>query len=172
MDMKFAPLTISVVQLLIEPGEFFRGLTRTTSLKKAMEFIGLGSVFYAVSSLLIGASPQAPWPMGAIFFFNALGACLISSLIAYGIGGILCRQKIGVAHFFMIHAFAWGITLFLSWLPFLLWLTEPWKWWLIYLGYRHSCRIGQRMALCIVGGTLVVQFSLFYWVMPFMVAAS
>ena len=166
MDVKTVPLTISLVQLLIEPGQFFMDITRVTSWKKAAGFLVLGSVFYALASLLIENSGQIPWLMGGIFFFNALGSALIACLIAHGIVRVIRRQRTPFMLFFMIHAFAWGITLFLSWLPFLLWLTEPWKWGLVYLGYRNGCGFGRKTALAVMVGTLAIQFSLFYWVMP------
>jgi hypothetical protein len=63
---------------------------------------------------------------------------------------------------FSIYAFSSGVTLFLSWLPFLLWITEPWKWWLICTGLKHACHLSWKKSIVIVAVSTIVLFFLVY----------
>ena len=52
--------------------------------------------------------------------------------------------------------------LLVSWLPFFVWLTEPWKWWLIGRGMTQALGFRWTQALLII----VISFSiiaLFFW---------
>ena len=152
----------AIVQLLIEPGQFFKELPKKTTVKITVGFMVLSSLFYAVASLLTGAYGQPAWIMSMVFFMNALGTVLISAIIGYTTMMMLMGKKEPFPGVLSIYAFSSGITLFLSWLPFMLWFTEPWRWWLLYTGFKNSCDVTGKQAFWIVGISLVVQVCLLY----------
>ncbi len=152
----------AIVQLLIEPGQFFMELPRKTTVKITLGFMMLSSFFYAVASLLTGAYGQSVWIMSIVFFMNALGMVLLSTVIGYVTMVLIAGKKTSFPGVLSIYAFSSGITLFLSWLPFMLWFTEPWRWWLVYTGFKNSCELTGKKAFWIVCLSLVVQVCLIY----------
>ncbi|MCK5164304.1 MAG: hypothetical protein KAQ72_11325 [Desulfobacula sp.] len=152
----------SLIQLLIEPGHFFRELGEKTTVRKALGFMVICSVFFAIASLLTGAYSKPVWIMAIIFFVNASGMILVSSFIGYTAMVLIMGKRISFSIVFSIYAFSSGVTLFMSWLPFFLWFTEPWKWWLIYTGFKNTCGFTWKQALVILVVSMTVQFFLIY----------
>ena len=148
----------AVVRLLIEPGPFFTDLSQHSRIRRAAAFLVAAALFYAVASLLTMAhGGQVPWKMGMIFFANALGTAVAAAVIGYITLVMVTGKKASFQTVFRIYAFSSGITLFISWLPFLLWLTEPWRWWLVYTGFKNSCNVTWKKALCVVVLSLGIQ---------------
>jgi len=152
----------SVIQLLIEPGLFFWELPEKITLKRTLGFMMICSVFFAGASLLTGDYSRSVWKMAGIFFINAFGMMLISSFLGYVAMVMVNGRQYSFSLVLGIYAFSWGLTLFLSWLPFFVWLTEPWKWWLIYTGFRNTCGISRKKSLIILVISMTVQFFLIY----------
>ncbi len=150
----------AIVQLLIEPGQFFMELPKKTAVKITVGFMLISSFFYAVASLLTGAYGQPMWIMSMVFFMNALGMILLSAVIGYITMVLMVGKKASFPVVLSIYAFSAGITLFLSWLPFMLWFTEPWRWWLVYTGFKNSCALTGKKAFWIMCLSLVVQVCL------------
>ena len=152
----------AIVQLLIEPGQFFKELPEKTTVKITLGFMVLSSAFYAMASLLTGAYGQPAWIMSMVFFMNALGMVLISAIIGYVTMMMLAGKKEPFSGVLSIYAFSSGITLFLSWLPFMLWFIEPWRWWLLYTGFKNCSDVTGKKAFWIVCISLLVQVCLLY----------
>ncbi len=152
----------SLIQLLIEPGQFFKELTEKTTLKRALGFMVLCCCFFAMASLLTGAYSRPAWIMAIIFFANASGMMLISSLLGYMAMVMILGKRTSFSIIFSLYVFSSGVTLFMSWLPFFLWFTEPWKWWLIYTGFKNTCGLTWKQALLILVVSMTVQFFLIY----------
>ena len=150
----------AIVQLLIEPGQFFMELSGKITVKTTVGFMLLSSLFYAVASLLTGAYAQPMWIMSLVFFTNAMGMVLLSAVIGYVTMVLMVGKKAPFSGVLGIYAFSAGITLFLSWLPFMLWFTEPWRWWLVYTGFKNSCKLTGKKSFWIVGLSLVLQVCL------------
>ncbi len=152
----------TLIQLLIEPGLFFRELPAKTRLRRAVEFMGICCTFYTLASLLTGAYSQPVMTMAPIFFANAAGLVLISSVLGYMTMVMIAGKKAPFATVFSIYAFSSGVTLFLGWLPFLVWITEPWKWWLVYTGLKNTCNLSWKKSMVIVALSTIVLFFLVY----------
>ena len=152
----------ALIQLLIEPGLFFRELAEKTRPRRAVEFIGICCLFHALASLLTGAYSQPVRIMGPVFFMNAAGMILISSALGYMAMVMIAGKKASFAIVFSIYAFSSGVTLFLSWLPFLVWITEPWKWWLICTGLNQAGHLSWKKSILIVAVSTLVLFFLVY----------
>ncbi|WP_300458994.1 YIP1 family protein [Desulfobacula sp.] len=152
----------SLIQLLIEPGQFFKELPEKTTVRKTVGFMMICCVFFTIASLLTGAYAKSGWVMAIIFFANAAGMIVISSGLGYIVMVIILGKRTSFFVIFSLYVFSSGVTLFLSWLPFLLWVTEPWKWWLIYTGFKTACQFTGKQALLILLVSMTIQFFLLY----------
>jgi hypothetical protein len=152
----------ALIQLLIEPGLFFRELVENNRPRRAVEFMVICCLFYTLASLLTGAYSQPVVIMAPIFFINAAGMIMISSTLGYLAMVMIAGKKASFGIVFSIYAFSSGVTLFLSWLPFLIWITEPWKWWLICTGLKHTCHLSWKKSIVIVALSTIVLFFLVY----------
>lgn len=150
------------IQLLIEPGAFFRELPRRATPLSSLGFMMICCVFYTVASLLTGALGRPTWISAGILFINASGMVLIGTVLGYIAMVMVIGRPISFGMVFGIYVFATGLPLFLSWLPFFAWLTEPWKYWLIYTGFRNTCNISRKLALLILFLSAAAQFFLIY----------
>ncbi len=151
----------ALIQILIEPRQFFTELSGKTTLGKSLGFCIICSLFFVSASLLTGGYPD-PVKMGSIFFFNSLGMVFISSALSYMIMVMTLGKKAGFDRLFSVHAFSAGVTLLASWMSFFFWFAEPWKWWLVYTGFKKSCGFSNKSALTILVITMVVQFFFIY----------
>ena len=152
----------SLIQLLIEPGQFFKELAENTTLKKTLGFMVICCSFFAMASLLTGAYSRPVWIMAIIFFVSAAGMILMSSLLGYTAMVMILGKRTPFSIIFSLYAFSSGVTLFISWLPFFLWFTEPWKWWLIYTGFKNTCGLTWKQALLVLLISMTIQFFLIY----------
>ncbi len=152
----------SLIQLLIEPGQFFKELPGKITIRKAIGFMVICSVFFSVASLLTGQYSRSFWIMAIIYFVNATGMIILSSLLGYAGMVMILGKRTSFLMIFSVCVFSSGVTLFVSWLPFLLWFSEPWKWWLIYTGFKNACRFKWKEALLILVISVLVQFFLIY----------
>lgn len=152
----------SLIQLLIEPGHFFRELPEKTTLRRALGFMVICCGFFAFASLLTGAYSKSVHVMAIIFFVNASGMIVISSCLGYMAMVMILGKRTSFTILFSLYVFSSGVTLFLSWLPFLLYFTEPWKWWLIYTGFKTACQFTWKQALLILVVSMTIQFFLLY----------
>ena len=151
-----------VIRLLIEPVLFFTDLPETHTPGRALGFAVLCSAFYAGAGLLTGPGPQPPAIMGMIYFANAAGLMLIGSILGFCAMVMIGSKKQAFSLVFALYAYASGITLLISWLPFMLWFTEPWKYWLVYTGFKHSCGLPRARALTVLLISVPVQWCLIY----------
>lgn len=152
----------SLIELLIEPGLFFRELAGKTTLKRTLGFMLICCGFFSMASLLTGVYSKSVFLTGIIFFVNAAGMILIASLLGYTAMVLIFGKRSSFSIIFSLYVFASGVTLFISWLPFFLWFSEPWKWWLIYTGYKNICGFTWKQALIILVISITVQFFLIY----------
>lgn len=153
----------ALIQLLIEPGAFFRMLPETISAVRVWGFLAFGTCFFALASLLTGVTfPASPAVMALAFAGNALGMVGIGAVIGYAAMVMMVGRKGAFFLVFGIYVFASGITWLISWLPFMLWFTEPWRWWLVMKGFSLSCGLAGRQAIAVVLVSVAVQWCLVY----------
>jgi len=151
-----------VIRLLIEPGQFFAELPGAHSPGRALGFTALCAGFYAGAGLLTGPGPQSAGVMAWIYFINAAGMVVISAVTGFCTMVMISGKKQGFSLVFGLYAYASGITMFISWLPFMLWFTEPWKYWLVYTGFRQSCDLSKSRAVTVILISVPVQWCLIY----------
>lgn len=151
-----------VIRLLIEPGLFFADLPGVHTLGRALGFTALCAGFYAGAGLLTGPGPQSAAVMALIYFINAAGMVLISAVTGFCTMVMICGKKQEFSLVFGLYAYASGITMLISWLPFMLWFTESWKYWLVYTGFRQSCGLSKARAITLLLISVPVQWCLIY----------
>ena len=157
LGMYFQCLT----RLLGQPRHFFSELDEKLGWKAPFGFLLVSSLFFAGASL-IGSMPEKTFVFGSIFFLNALGMTLIAACAGYGVMTMIFGRRVPFVRFFSIYAFSSGVTLLAAWVPFFIWLTEPWKWWLIGIGLRRGLGFSWRQTLVIIGISVAV-ICLFFW---------
>ncbi|WDP88547.1 MAG: hypothetical protein HUN04_01835 [Desulfobacter sp.] len=152
----------SLIQLLIEPALFFSALPLEHTTGRALGFTALGAGFYAGAGLLTGPGPHSAALMALIYFLNAAGMVVIGSVLGWCAMVMMFGRKQCFSLVFGLYAYASGVTLLISWLPFMLWFTEPWKYWLVYTGFKHGCNLTGKQALAVLALSLPLQWCLLY----------
>lgn len=85
-----------------------------------------------------------------ILFVNAVGMCFISTILGFAAIIVFTGRRPEFSTLFNIYALSWGITLLASWIPFFIYFTEPWKWWLIAMGIKRRCGISTIKCMFII----------------------
>jgi len=145
----------ALTRMLAEPRRFFRELSWDAGWKQPVGFLIVSGLFSSLAGLTQG-SYATPVLMGSIFFMNAVGMAVIAASLGYLVVIAVMGGCITFRRLFSIYAFSAGVTLLASWIPYFVWLTEPWKWWLIAVGLVHGCRFSWKQSLIVTA----VSFSL------------
>ena len=155
----------TLTKMLGQPRRFFSELPHDAGLKQPLGFLLVSSLFFAGASLMSNLSSNL-LVMGGVFFLNAVGMTFIAASIGFMAMIAIMGRRVTFARFFSIYALSAGVTLLASWLPFFIWLTEPWKWWLIGMGMVSGLGFGRVQVLVIIGVSAGMIFLLFWWVLP------
>jgi hypothetical protein len=150
-----------LTRILGQPRQFFAELGEDIGWKQPLGFLLVSSLFFAGAGLM-SAMPDTPVLFGGIFFVNAVGMTLIAAFAGYGVMVMFFGKRVTFARFFRIYALSSGVTLLAAWVPFFIWLTEPWKWWLIGTGMTRGLGLSWWQALVIIV-TSVAAIFLFFW---------
>lgn len=157
----------TLTQVLGQPSQFFSEQPREVGLKRPLTFLTVSAIIFTIASLANNHPPN-PLTIGMVFFINAVGMVFISSGIGYMIMTMSIGKRVTYVKFFSIYAFATGVTLLSSWVPFFIFITEPWKWYLIGRGLTKSCGLNWKQTLMVIIGSLIVIFLFFLSVLPAM----
>ncbi len=148
---------LAFIQILIEPGQFFKKLPEKTGPARSLGFLTICNCFFVMASLLTGACSLPVWEMALTTFAGSMGMVFMSSVLGYLAMVMVTGRLKRFETIFCLYVFSTGVTLFVSWLPFLFWLTEPWKWWLVYTGFKNICLVSGKQALFILVLSMSVQ---------------
>jgi len=152
-------------KILGEPRCFFSELPVDSGFIKPLGFLIVSSLFYTGASV-VSSMPPNPFYLVSIFFINAVGMALIASGLGYMVMVMFLGRSVTFQRFFSIYAFSSGLTLLAAWIPFFIWITEPWKWWLIATGMARSCRFRTWQIIIIIGLSLGIMILLFQTALP------
>jgi len=155
----------TLTRILGKPRKFFAELPPEPGFIKPVGFLVLSSLFFTGASL-IGIPYAQPALMGAILLVNAVGMALIASSLGYLVVLLTMGRCQAFTRFFSIYAFASGVTLLASWIPFFFWLTEPWKWWLIAVGLVHGCGFNWKQSLMVTAFSFSLLVFIFWLLLP------
>jgi hypothetical protein len=53
-------------------------------------------------------------------------------------------------------------------MPCFLVITEPWKWWLTYIGIKHVCHVSGRQSFIVILVSIALLLLFFWTLLPFM----
>ena len=154
----------TLTRMLYEPRLFYSEMPRDGSWKKAFSFLMISSLFYTGAS--IGSMTPSVVVMGIIHFINAVGMTLFAAIIGFIVITMPFGKPAPFGTFFSIYAYAAGVTLLSSWMPFFLILTEPWKWWLTYLGLKNVCHLKTLKCVLVIVVSIVLQVLVFLSLLP------
>jgi hypothetical protein len=152
-------------KMLGETRHFFSELPFDIGFKKPLGFLIVSSIFFTGASV-VSSMPSNPIYLGGIFFINAVGMVLIASGLGYVVMVMFLGRSVTFKRLFSIYAFSSGITLLAAWIPFFIWFTEPWKWWLIGTGMARSCGFRSWQIIMIIGLSIGLMILFFLTVLP------
>jgi hypothetical protein len=152
-------------KMLGEPRSFFSELPVDLGFIKPLGFLIVSSIFFTGAGVVSGI-PSNPIYLGSIFFINSVGMVLIASGLGYMVTVMIMGRAVTFKRLFSIYAFSSGITLLAAWIPFFIWFTEPWKWWLIGTGMARSCGFRSWQIIMIIGLSLGIMILLFWTALP------
>ena len=128
----------TVFSIMGHPRKFFSELPSTGSMTQALGFLILSAVFFSFASLM-NTNLQGFFVAGGIHMFNAVGMVFIMAGLGYVVMVLSVGRKVRFSRLFSIYALCSGVTLLVSWVPYVVIFTEPWKWWLIGTGITKGC---------------------------------
>ncbi len=154
-----------ITKLLREPRKFYGKLPVDIGLKRSLGVLLVSSVIFSGASL-VSRMPPNPMLWGGVFFINALGMAVIAAGIGFMVMIMTMGKQVTFTRFFSIYALSAGITLLASWIPFFIWITEPWKWWLIGTGMTRGFGFRRTQAGLIIGVSIGCIVLFFWSVLP------
>jgi Yip1-like protein len=167
--LTFGFFALTLTRILGEPRRYFSECWVGGDVKRPLVFLIGSSLFYALAGT-IQALPPNPVLAFSILFLNATGMVLITVIVAYTTAVTIFGRQHTFGDLFSIIALCSGVTLLASWVPFFIWITEPWKWWLIWVGFVHGCGFKRWQAALVSGLTLLVMVLLFWTLLPALMA--
>lgn len=130
----------------------------------AIAIVIVSSAISALAGTLVSLKVN-PLRVYFVLFANALGMMVISSGVGYCIAKIVAGSSVKVVPFFHIYALSFGATLLFSWIPYSLWIIEPWKWWLIGTGLINGVGIEFRRTLVIILLSIGIMIGSFWFLL-------
>lgn len=164
MDKFSMPFYVqAVLRILGHPRRFFSELPQTIGMLPSFVFLVISALFFCTATL-VNTRVHAFYITGGIYLFNAVGMVLIMAGLGYMVMILGIGPKVAFARLFSVYALCSGVTLLISWVPYLVIFTEPWKWYLIGIGLTKGCGMKLREALLIISLSLTIWI-LFYWLL-------
>ena len=154
-----------ITKLLGAPRKFFDELPVDIGLKRSLGVLLVSSVIFSGASL-VSRMPPKPMLWGGVFFINALGMAVIAAGIGFMVMIMIMGKRVTFTRFFSLYALSAGVTLLASWVPYFLWITEPWKWWLIGTGMTRGFGFRRTQAGLIIGVSIGCMVLFFWSVLP------
>jgi hypothetical protein len=155
----------ALAKMLGEPRSFFNELPVDLGILNPLGFLIVSSIFYTGANM-INSMPANPIYLGSILFINTVGMVIIESGLGYMVMVMFLGRSVTFKRLFCIYAFSAGTTLLVAWIPFFIWLTGPWKWWLIGTGMAWSCGFRNWHIIMIIGLSLGMMILLFCTALP------
>jgi hypothetical protein len=153
----------TVFSIMGHPRRFFGELPPSGSMTQALGFLSLSAVFFSFARLM-STNLQNIFIVGGIHMVNAVGMVFILAGLGYVVMTLSIGKKVRFNRWFSIYALSAGVTLLVSWVPYVVIFTEPWKWWLIGTGITKGCGLKLKEALLIIMLSLTIWI-LFFWLL-------
>ena len=157
------------LKLLRSPDSAFEELLEKPDMIRIGALFVMSTIIYCCASLIVNSIGQ-PVNQVAVLAVNTMGMVLVEIVLGYIFVAILTGTFISLKTLSVIYAVSWSAMLLIAWIPFTLWITEPWKWVLIGIGLRKQYKLKGRMAVFIVLGSIVTIVFIFKRFIPSAVA--
>lgn len=158
----------TLICLLKEPGSYFQTLPETIGAKKPLGFL-LVSCLISTMVALATNGPSNPVMEGGIYFINGMGMAVVTAGFGFMIMTMFMKQRVTFSRFLSIYALSTGATVLVAWIPWCVWMAEPWKWWLIGTGMTRNFGFKTRHAVSLLITSMVVMVIFFSSFMPVVV---
>lgn len=135
------------------------------TVKKSLGFLTASCVVSTMAALATN-DPINPLKEGAVYFLNGMGMAMVAAGFGFMIMTMFMKKKVPFAHFLSIYALAWGTTVLVAWIPWAVWMAEPWKWWLIGTGMTAGLGFKTRHAVALLVSSIVVMIIFFSTMLP------
>ena len=145
--------------MLGRPGTFFSTSLSDQDIKSPVIFLLISTVFYCSAGLTVLKGNIVL--SAGILALNAVIMPFITAVVSAFFIRLFTADSISFTRIFSIHAFAGGTVILAAWIPLILWITEPWKWILIVIGYAKGCGMPFMKAIIISVFTVGVIVSVF-----------
>ncbi len=155
----------TLTRLLSDPRRFFDGLGPDMSPRGPLIFLTVSALVSAGAGVATGGRP-ASVILVSILFINGMGMALLAAGFGYLSMVTILGRRAPFSGLVAVHALASGATLLAAWIPFFLFLTEPWKWWLVGVGLTRALGFSTWQALLNIVLTIVVLVLFFLSVLP------
>lgn len=150
----------AVFGIMGHPRKFFSELPQSSGMTQTLGFLILSAVFFSTAAQM-HTGLQNFLVVGAIYMFNAVGMVFILAGLAFAGMTVSIGKKVGFVRLFGIYALCSGVTLLVSWVPYLALFTEPWKWYLIGTGLTKGCGLKLKDTLLIMAISLGIWYLFF-----------
>ena len=151
----------TVFGIMGHPRRFFSELPPSCGMSQALGFLVLSAVFFSTASQM-HTNLENFLVVGGIHMVNAVGMVFIMAGLGYVVMMLSIGKKVRFTRLFSIYALSAGVTLLVSWVPYVVVFTEPWKWLLIGTGITKGCGLTLKEALLIMTVSLAIWI-LFFW---------
>ena len=143
-------------RMLREPWRVFEEFAPRCGLPQAFGIVLISGLLYSAAAILIGRFPK-PFVVGPVLLLNQLGMVLIAATVGYGGIVLLTRRRVPFRQVLPIYALSSGLTLLVAWVPLGIYVTEPWKWWLIGNGLARGCALrGWQAGVIVIGSVALI----------------
>lgn len=149
--------------MLSRPGAFFSKNLSDHNVKKPVLFLLISVVFNVAASLTVIKGNM--FVLAGILVLNATVMPIVAAVVSVAVLRIITGSNISLVRIFSIYAYAWGTTLYASWIPMMFWITEPWKWFLVTKGFTKGCDITYMQAITASVITIGLIIMGFYFLM-------
>jgi len=126
-----------MTKMVGEPGQFFSDISNAMSFTQALGCLVISCLFFTGASLT--QIHETNILIAGILFLNAVAMPVIAACVTFVVINISFFKSVTFVRLLSVYSYAASVTLLLSWIPLFIWLTEPWKWVLVYKGLTRGC---------------------------------
>ena len=150
-----------------QPKLFYQEKSAEKSWKKPLYVLLISALIFSLASVVAGMA-NTPLVMGLVYLANAIGMVFIASAIGYVLIRLFQKSFVSFQRVFAIYAYASGAVLVLAWMPYMLWITEPWRWWMVGCGLVKDIGFTVKGAATIVILNILIIVTSTWWILSMM----
>jgi len=154
----------ALTRLLSSPSRFFSELSQETGLSQPMGFLITSALFSAGAG--VTTLQDRRLLMAGIWMLNAAVMPVILAGISFMVMTMSMGKRASFQRLLSIYAYASGVTLLASWIPLLVWITEPWKWCLVVIGMVKACGLKWIHTVLIAAASILILVLLLWSICP------